>query len=324
MTASAPSRYVGIDVSKATLDVCLLPEETTFQVANDAPGWRQLLRRLPVDGPLTIVLEATGAYHRGVTLALAGAGHPPAVINPERTHAFIRSEGVRAKTDRIDARLLARFGQQKQPASSPVLPENARILTDLVGCRADLTTRATMEKNRLHVASAHTAPVHQAVLATLTDQIRGLDAEITALLAADEALAERRRILQSVPGVGPVLSAVLLAGLPELGVLGAKPIASLAGLAPHPRDSGTRRATRTIRGGRRAICTALYQVAVTAIRCNRVVREHDARLRERRPHKVALIGCARWLLTIMTAMLRDGVTWQDTDVGRGHVLPKTA
>lgn len=181
-----------------------------------------------------------------------------------------------------------------------------------------------MEKNRLGVASAQTAPVHQAVLATLTDQIRRLDAEITAVLAADDVLAERRQILQSVPGVGPVLSAVLVAGLPELGVLGAGPIASLAGVAPHPRDSGTRHGTRAIRGGRRAICKALYQVAVTATRCNRVIRERYARLRTRRPHKVAMIGCARWLLTIMTAMLRDGLTWQQTNVGQGHFLPTPA
>lgn len=324
MTAPDSCQYVGIDVSKATLAVAILPADTTFQVRNDAGGWAMLLARLPADGPLTIVLEATGSYHQGVTLALAGAGQPPAVINPERTSAFTRSEGVRAKTDRGDARLLARFGQQKQPAPSPVITATARTLKELVGCRDDLTKLATMEKNRLHVASAVTAPVHQAVLDTLTAQIRGLDAEIAALLAADEVLAERRRILQSVPGVGPVLSAVLLAGLPELGVLGAKPIASLAGVAPHPRDSGQHRGVRVIRGGRVTICRALYQVAVTATRCNPVIREHYTRLRTRRPHKVALIGCARWLLTIMTAMLRDGLTWEQTHVGQGAFLPATA
>lgn len=303
-------RYVGIDVSKAHLDVARLPEATGFRVTNDATGWAALLARLPGDEPVTIVLEATGAYHRGVTAVLTAAGPPPAVINPERTHAFIVSEGVRAKTDQTDARLLARCGQQKQPAPSPIEPDTARDLKELVACRDDLTKLLTMEKNRLHVASARTAPVHPAVLETLTAQIRGLDAEIAAVLAAVEKLATRTRIRRSVPGVGPVLSA--------------GPIASLAGVAPHPRDSGTRHGTRAIRGGRVTLRTALSPMAVTATRCNPVIRDHYARLRGRRPHKVALIGCARWLLTIMPAMLREDITCQDTKVGQGQFLPQPA
>lgn len=324
MITPARPHFVGIDVSKATLDVAILPGETTFQVPNDATGWAVLLTRLPAEGALTIVLEATGAYHRGVTLALAGAGHPPAVVNPERTHAFIRSEGVRAKTDRIDAGLLARFGQQKQPAPSPVRPANARQLAELVACREDLTKSLVMAKNRLHVASELVRDVHEATIAFVSEQIAQVDQRIAATIAADEALAERRQILQSVPGVGPVLSAVLLAGLPELGVLGAKPIASLAGVAPHPRDSGTRHGTRAIRGGRRAIRKALFQMARTAVRCDPVMGGHYRQLRERLSDKAAVIACARRMLGILNAMLRDGLSWPHTQVGQGRFLPHTA
>lgn len=321
MTMPAGSHFVGIDVSKATLEVAILPDDATFRVRNDATGWAALIARLPKHGQVTVVLEATGAYHCGVAAALATAGWPPAVLNPQRSHAFIVSEGVRAKTDRSDARLLARFAQQKQPPPSPMLTETARQLKDLVACRDDLTKLRTMEQNRLHVASGATAPVHQAVLDTLSEQLRVLDQRIAELLAADPELAARTQILQSVPGIGPVLSAVLLAGLPELGSLGAKPIAALAGVAPHPRDSGARQGVRMIRGGRPTICKALYQVAVTAVRWDPVLRAHYQQLRVRRPHKVALIACARRVLGIMTMMLRDGLLWEQTRVGQGAFLP---
>jgi len=324
MKSPTPARFVGIDVSEATLDVAILPEETTFQVTNDAAGWRQLVARLADAGPVTIVLEATGSYHLGVTLALAGAGHPPAVIHPQRTHAFIVSEGMRAKTDRIDARLLARFGQQKQPAPTPVLPEHARILTDLVGCRDDLTKTLVMAKNRLGVASAAVSDVHETTIAFLTEQIARPDPRIAAVIAADADLTARAAVLRSAPGIGPVLCAVLLARLAELGQRDPKTLAALAGVAPHARESGTRRGARTIGGGRPAVCKARFQMAQTAVRCNPVIAAHDRGLRHRMPHKPAVIACARRMLGILNAMLRDGVTWQDTKVGQGHFLPKTA
>ncbi|MDQ3541231.1 MAG: IS110 family transposase [Chloroflexota bacterium] len=324
MTTLSDPRWVGIDIAKATLDVCLLPEETMFQVANDAAGWAALLARLPADDPVTIVLEATGSYHRGVTLALTGAGHPPAVINPQRTHAFMVSEGVRSKTDRSDARLLARFGQQKGPAPSPVLSENARILTDLVGCRDDLTKSLVMEKNRLGVASAAVRDVHETTIAFLTGQIARVDARIADLIAADADLTARGAVLRSAPGIGPVLSAVLLARLPELGTTAPKALAALAGVAPYARDSGTKRGARTIGGGRPAVCKALFQMARTAVRCDPTMGAHYRQLRGRMPDKAALIACARRMVGILNAMLREGLTWQDTDVGRGHFLPDPA
>lgn len=324
MDQTASARWVGIDVSKATLEIAILPDETTFQITNDATGWARLLARLPEAGPVTIVLAATGSDHRGVTLALAAAGHPPAVINPHRTHAFVLSEGQRRKTDRIDARLLARFGQQKPPPPSPVDTKNARTLRDLVECRDDLTKTLVMDKHRLGVASEPVRDIHAPTIAFLTEQIAHLDQRIEGVIAADADLAARRAVLRSVPGIGPVLSAVLLTRLAELGQRDPKTLASLAGVAPHPRDSGTRRGAHTIGGGRPAVCKALYQMAPTAVRCNPVIGAHYRQLRQRMAHKPAVIACARRMLGILNAMLRDGLTWQQTRVGQGAFLPKSA
>lgn len=324
MTAPDTPRFVGIDVSKAHLDVALLPQATTFRVANDDAGWATLVARIAGETPPTVVLEATGAYHVGVTLALAEAGMPPAVMNPEQTHAFIRSEGQRTKTDRTDARLLARFGQQKAPAPSPVLTQNARDLRELVACRDDFTKLLTMEKNRLHVATDRTRTHHQAVIDHLVAERRTVEGEIAQLIAADAALTDRNRIVRSMPGLGVVLAPVVLAGLGELGQDGAKNLASLAGVAPHTQQSGTRKERGAIRGGRATIRKALYQMAVTAVTRNPVMKAHFRQLRLRMPYKAAIIACARRMLGILNAMVREGLTWQETKVGQGQFLPDPA
>jgi len=323
MSAPGP-QSVGIDVSKATLDVAVLPGDTVFRVTNDAAGWAGLIPRIASETAPTIVLAATGTYHVGVTLALANAGMAPAVMNPEQTHAFIRSEGQRTKTDRTDARLLARFAQQKQPPPSPVLTRDARDLKELVGCRDDFTKLLTMEMNRLGVATDRTRSHHQAVIDHLSGERRAVDREIADLIAADPVLVSRNTILQSMPGIGPVLGAVLLAGLPELGQPDPKGLAALAGVAPHTQQSGCRAARGAIGGGRVTIRKALYQMAQTAVRCNPVIGAHYHQLRGRMPYKAAVIACARRMLGILNAMLRDGLTWQQTRVGQGQCVPQPA
>lgn len=316
---SAHALSVGIDVSKATLDVAILPGTTAFQVPNTRKGWTQLISRLDSEPSPCLVLEATGAYHLGVTLALAAVGMPPAVINPQRIHAFRRSEGIRAKTDRHDAVLLARFAQQKQPAPTPILPENVRQLKELMACHTDLVTMITMEKNRLQVASEVTRPIHQTVITDLTRQLKHVDQAIKELIAADSSLVERDRILQSAPGVGWYVSAMVLSGLPELGSCSRQVAAALAGLAPHPRDSGLSTGHRRIGGGRTDVRRALYLMAHAASIWNPLMRQHVQALRQRSPRKVALIACARRMLGILNAMLRDGITWQETTVATTFV-----
>lgn len=234
------------------------------------------------------------------------------------------SEGMRAKTDRSDARMLARFGQQKQPPPSPVDSENARTLKDLVGCRDDLIKSRVMERNRLTVVGAPVRDVHEATIAFLSAQLADVDQRIAVLIAADAELAERAATLRSAPGIGPVVSAVLLARLAELGQRHAKPLAALAGVAPHTQDSGTKQGARTIGGGRPDVTKALFQMAQTATRSNRVIKAHYLGLRQRMPHKPAVIACARKMLGILNAMLRDGLVWADTEVGKGRFLPDPA
>lgn len=316
--------WVGIDVSKAHLDIALCPEGTTLRTTNDAAGWAALIARLDPTTAPCLVLEATGPYHRGVTHARAAAGMPPAVLNPERTHAFIRSEGQRTKTDRTDARLLARFAAQKQPAPSPVPSPQARELADLVACRDDFTKLLTMEKNRCHTATARTRPHHEALIAHLTAERTAVDREIAALIAGDPEFAARNRILRSMPGIGPVLAPVLLAGLSELGRTDAKGLAALAGVAPHLQQSGTNRGTAHLQGGRVPVRKALYQMAHTAVTRNPVFAAHCAQLRQRMAYKPAVVACARRMLGILNAMLRDGITWSETDVAQGRFLSAPA
>lgn len=315
--------WVGIDVAKATLVVAILPEQIEFTVANNAAGWADLITRLRATPPVGITLEATGSYHRGVTAALAVADLAPAVLNPAWVAGFKRSEGRLTKTDRSDARLLARYGQQKAPVPTGVRSQPVRDLGELVACRRELTKVLTMEQNRRQTATALTASVHTEVIDALTIQRAQLDRQIVALIAADPDLAARSRVLQSAPGVGAVLAATLLAELPELGTLSLKKLTALAGLAPHPRDSGQRHGVRFLQGGRRQVCRTLYQVAVTAVRCNSVMRAHYQQLRQRVPVKVALCACARRLLGILAAMVRDNLTWDETKVGQGIFLPAT-
>lgn len=318
-------RWVGIDVSKATLDVAILPDHATFRVSNDAPGWQQLVDRVELPTIAGIVLEATGRDHLGVTLALAAAGVAPAVINPQRTHAFIASEGMLNKTDRTDARMLARFGQRKPPPPSPVATETARHLKELVACRDACTKTLVMAKNRLSVASAHVRDFHQATITFLTAHLARVDQQLVTLIRQDGDVRERARQLQSGPGLGRVLSPVLLARLAELGRRDPKTLAALAGVAPYSQDSGAKHGPQAIRGGRPEVCKALFQMARTAVRRNPVMKTHDQQLQARgKPDRVAVIAGARRMLGIINAMLRDGLTWPQTRVGQGHFLPQPA
>ena len=305
---------VGIDVSKTTLDVAILPGTSVLHLANSPAGWDHLIARLVGVPSPCIVLEATGSYHVGVTLALAAAGIPASVINPQRIHAFRRSEGIRTKTDRRDALLLASFAQQKHPASTPVLAENVRNLKELVGCHDDLVKMITMETNRKQVSTAISHGFHQAVIDDVKRHKRLVDLAITELIAADPDLTAQDRLLQSVPGIGWYISAAIIGGFSELGTYSRKAAAAVAGLAPHPCDSGQASGARRISGGRADIRRVLYQMANTAVVWNPVVRQHYQQLIQRRPRKVALIACARRMLGILRIMLRNHITWQETRV----------
>jgi transposase len=318
-----PPSVVGIDVSKAWLDGMETATGASWRVANTPAGWQDLIARMPTNPPPLIVLEATGPYHQGVTVALDAAGFTPAVVNPLKIRRFIQSHGYRAKTDRADARMVARYGQQVQPVPQPVPPPSTRTLQALISRRRDLTHLLVMEKNRTQQT---TDPVVAASLArTMANLVREqqrLDGEIARVVAADAQLAAASARLRTAPGIGVLLAPTLVAALPELGSRTGKELAALVGLAPYARESGQQHGPRTIAGGRAAVRCALYQAATTAVRCNPVLRAHYQHLRTRgKAHTVAVIACARRLLGILNAMVRDNLTWDQTAVGQGRFVP---
>jgi transposase len=320
-----PETCIGIDVSKAWLDVIQGPDGTPWRVPNTPAGWERLRAALgTIPAPL-IVLEATGNLHVGVTVALDAAGLTPAVVNPLSVRRFGQSLGQHAKTDRTDARLLATYGERLRPVPRPVPTETARTLQALVSRRQELTKLIVMETNRRTTADPVVRPSIAAVLTLLTGQQRTLDRQIATVIASDPGLAARLAQLTSVPGIGPVIGATLVASLPELGTTTGAQISALVGLAPYARDSGAQRGQRCIHGGRAPVRRSLYLAALTAIRRSLALRVHYQQLRARgKPFKVALIACARRLLRIINAMLRDGLTWDQTHVAQGRVQPPLA
>jgi len=308
---SADGVVVGIEVSKATLDVALTPGTEPWSAANDAAGIAAVVARLTGLRPALVVLEATGGYERAVVAALAAAGLPVVVANPRQIRAFARAVGQLAKTDRLDAAVLARFGAQVRPAPRPLPDAQAQALDALLTRRRQLLEMLTAEKNRLAAAPA-------AVRRGITQHIRWLerqlaegDTDLGRLIEASPVWRAQDDLLQSVPGVGPVLSRTLLGELPELGRLTHKQIAALVGVAPMARDSGAWRGRRGVAGGRAPVRTALYMAAVTAAHHNPVIRVFYQRLRAAgKPAKVALTACMRKLLTILNAMVRSGTYWR--------------
>ena len=316
--------WIGIDIAKATLDVALGPDGPCHTYPNTPAGHRRLLKALtpvPVAG---LVLEATGPYHLALVEALQGAGLWPSVLNPQRIHAYRRSTGKRAKNDVADAVLLARFGTQQQPVPARIATPAEQQLRALVARREDLVGIRTGEKTRL---ASERSPLVQPSIAThiawLTAQINDLEHAIDALIGAEPALAHRRTQLLSVPGIGPVISALLVAYLPELGEMSRRQIAALAGLAPYDVDSGQHRGQRHIAGGRPLVRRAMYQAVHAIYGRETALADHRTQLEDKhKPRKLIVIALARHLLGIVNAMVREDLLWDQTDVARGLVGPR--
>lgn len=310
-----PECFIGIDVSKATLDVAVLPEERAWQVEREDAAITALVGELRRLSPRLIVLEATGGLEAPVTAALATAGLPVVVVNPRQARDFAKATGTLAKTDTLDARMLARLGQTLKPPVRPLRDEETRALEALLTRRRQLVEMLTMEKNRLHTASKAVRRDITAHIAWLTKRLKDVDGDLTAAIEASDFWRIKDEIIRSVPGAGRVLSVTLLASLPELGRLNRRQIAALVGVAPLNCDSGTLKGSRHIWGGRSVVRTTLYMATITAIRCNPVIAAFHARLKAagKRP-KVAITACMRKLLTILNSMLRTNTPWQPENV----------
>jgi transposase len=311
MSTKSPVRHVGIDLSKERLDVCSLPDGGTFSVANDRAGIHELLARL-LEGvrPELVVLEATGKYERLAAVAIAAAGIAVAVVNPRQARDFAKASGPLAKTDRIDAQILARFAGAVGPRPSVLPDEEAPVLQDILLRRRQLLEMIVAEKNRLQMASEAVARRIAAHLRWLEKELGRVDRELDEAVGESETWRANEELLRSVPGVGPVLARTLLAELPELGTLPRRRLCALVGVAPFNRDSGTFRGKRQVWGGRAPVRAALYMGALVATRHNPLIREfYERLLAAGKPKKVALVACMRKLLSILNAVMRNRVPW---------------
>jgi transposase len=304
--------FVGIDVSKDRLDVHLRPSGEAFAVARDGEGLTSLVERLSGLAVELVVIEATGGFEITVAAAIAGAGLPLAVVNPRQIRDFARAIGRLAKTDALDAEVIARFAEQVRPPVRPVPDAQARALAELVVRRRQLIDMIVAETNRRRqLTQPHLVKGVERHLKVLQKELTAIERDIDDQIKGSPAWREKEELLTSVPGIGPTNARTLIAELPELGTLSRRQIAALAGLAPINRDSGKMRGRRHIAAGRASVRGALYMAALTAMRCNPAIRTFGQRLKQTgKQPKIVLIAAARKLLTIVNALLRDNLPWR--------------
>jgi transposase len=301
--------FVGIDVSKAQLDVALRPEGR-FSAPNDEAGCAQILERLRTVSPTRVVVEATGGLEIPLTGVLAAAGVPIVVVNPRQVRDFAKATGRLAKTDTLDAQTLAHFAEVIRPELRPVPDGQTQALAAILARRRQLVEMLTAEKNRLSSASKPVRKSLRTHIAWLERELSQTDSGLAQAIRESPVWQEKEELLRSTSGVGPVVTTTLLANLPELGTLSGKQIAALVGVAPLNRDSGTLRGKRTVWGGRAQIRATLYMAALVAARVNPVIRAFYQRLcAAGKAKKVALIACMRKLLIILNAMLKHRTPW---------------
>lgn len=316
MSQKKSKAFIGIDVSKQLLEVAAHESDYQFRCANKASAFGELIAELIALRPALIVLEATGGLERSVVAALHAAGLPVVVVNPRQVRDFAKALGQLAKTDRLDARVLAHFAAAIKPPLRPIKSKDELELDALTGRRGQLIEMLTDEKNRR--GSAATDKLRDEIeehIDWLAERIAELDQQIKTLLKGSARWQAKDEILQSVPGIGSVVSCSIIAELPELGMLNRQQISKLVGVAPLNRDSGQQRGSRHIYGGRARVRRILYMAALTASRCNPVIKEFYQRLRaNQKPFKVAITACMRKLLAIINIMVRDGTCWKTKEV----------
>ena len=311
MTAKNDELFVGIDVAKATLDIASHSETAVAQQANDDDGILAIVAHLNSLNPTLIVVEASGGWEMNLVAALAAAGLPVAVVNPTRVKYFAKAMGQYAKTDQLDARLLAHFAERVRPEVRPLKQGDQALLSQVISRRQQLVKMLTMEKNRRSTTLGEMRFQLDRHIQWLKTEIAALNDRMSQLIGACPQWQAKEKVLLSVPGVGPVTTLTLVADLPELGDLNRQKIAALVGLAPINKDSGPRQGKRRIFGGRASVRSVLYMAALSASKTNPVIRAFYERLLAKgKPKKVALTACMRKLLVMLNAMIRDMQPWQ--------------
>lgn len=310
-TKKITERFAGVDVSKARLDVAVIPDDVYFQERNDGDGVKNIASRLKKYGITLVVVEATGGYERLLTQKLSEAKVPTALVNPRQTRNFARADGTLAKTDKLDAKLLARFADRMRPSPTTFASAEHTEYGALVSRRSQLVDDRAREKARLDKTrfrwERESIKSH---IEWLDKQISELDKQIEQRGEDDEEMRRKSQLLRSVPGIGPVVVSAILAWLPELGKIGGQQISALVGLAPVNTDSGNKIAKRRVLGGRALVRCKMYMAAVSAIIYNPVIKTfYDRLIAAGKSYKVAITACMRKLLVILNAMVRDGSTW---------------
>lgn len=320
-------RYVGVDVSKHSLEVVVRADgrvERSYRVANTATDCRTFAKELSRSSMKAVVFEATGGYERTLRSALGQAGVPATMLNPRQARAFAEYKGKLSKTDKVDANTLALLAEEGRPTPTPPPDPESETLKALVTRRLQVVDMLTMEKNRCDLAPAVVEPMIKRNIKSLERGRVRLDCLIQQAVQQDTVLRERDRLLQSIKGIGPATSLTILALLPEAGFLPAKKLAALVGVAPYAADSGTLHGKRFIRGGRGAVRHALYMAALTGSRCNPQLRAFYQRLLSSgKPKKLALVAVMNKLLAIANAVLRRGLAWDPAWIHQLHVSPQT-
>jgi len=305
------TEYIGIDVSKATLDVYILSSKEHMHVSNTVEGVKKIVSRIKSIKPSKVVMEATGSYDTLCAAHLASSGITLAVVNPRQVRDFARAVGKLAKTDTIDAQILAQFAQAVDPPCRPLPSSDERQLKELLKRRAQLIEMRIRESNRLRtIESERITDSIELVLNTVNKEIARIEDEIYKSIKRSPVWQQKAKLYKSVPSIGEGTATMLIANLPELGTLNRREIASLVGLAPMNRDSGTLRGRRMICGGRPEVRSALYMPTINAVRFNPLIRKMYERLiQSGKPFKVAITACMRKLLTILNAIARDNTPW---------------
>jgi len=312
MNETTSSIFVGIDVSKARLDVAVGETGPTWNVRNDIDGIDQLVKRLQEIGSELIVIESTGGLERPVLRELLHAGLVVALVNPRRVREFAKAIGLAAKTDKLDARLLARFARDVKPQPTETPDQDDEQLSALLARRKQLLDMLTAEKNRLETTPQSLKSKILEHVSWLEEHLQAIEKEIDDLNRKDPERKHKQELLRSVKGIGPVTASTLSADLPELGKLDKKEIAALVGVAPFNNDSGKWRGRRRIKGGRASVRQVLYMAAVAATRFNPVIRSfYQSLLKRGKQKKVAIVACMRKLIVILNAMIRDLKPWHD-------------
>ena len=302
---------IGIDVSKDRLDIATHPSRDTFVVARNEEGLKDLIARLAPLSPQAVAVEATGGYETVVAAILSAAGLPVLVVNPAQVRAFARALGKRAKTDPIDAAVIAHFAAATKPDIRPLPDETTRLFAELLSRRAQIVQMIGAERQRQKRLTGRRQQNSIArLLLALQKELSSLEGDIDEAVRGSPAWREKEDLLASVPGIGPVIARTLIAEMPELGLLDRRQIAALAGLAPWTRQSGQWKGKSRIGGGRAVVRTALYMGALVAGRHNPVLKAfRDKLVAAGKPHKLAAIAVARKLLTILNAIIRDRTPW---------------